>query len=103
QVLDDDARQSFAEDCAVRMLRDDVLVLDTETVRALAVKSVGAHRAPIDDVLTDLRTCSFMTTDPDGGWRFIHRSFQEFFVARRIAATLSTTGPSLLRAELTLE
>jgi hypothetical protein len=103
EVLGDEDRQQFAEDCAVRMLRTDTLTLDSETVHSLADKRFANRRTVIADVITDLRTCSFMTTAADGSWRFIHRSFQEFFVARRIAGGLDDGGASLLRSELTPE
>ena len=32
----------------------------------------------------DTRTCTFLTRDSDGNYRFSHRSFQEFFVAKMI-------------------
>jgi hypothetical protein len=30
----------------------------------------------------DIRTCSFLNRDDDGFYQFVHKSFQEFFVAQ---------------------
>ncbi len=35
----------------------------------------------VERALTDLRTCSFLTVDIDGQYKFIHKSFYEYFVA----------------------
>ncbi|MCD4663860.1 MAG: restriction endonuclease [Bacteroidales bacterium] len=37
----------------------------------------------------DIRTCSFLNSDSIGNYRFIHKSFMEFFVAKRAANFLS--------------
>jgi formylglycine-generating enzyme required for sulfatase activity len=36
----------------------------------------------------DIRTCSFLNRDPEGNYRFVHKSFQEFFVAQWLAPKL---------------
>jgi len=37
----------------------------------------------------DIRTCSFFNRDSEGNYRFMHRSFLEFFVARKIASEIN--------------
>lgn len=36
----------------------------------------------------DIRTCSFFRRDGEGNYRFMHRSFMEFFIAKRIVRDL---------------
>jgi len=36
----------------------------------------------------DIRTCSFLNRDSEGNYRFVHKSFQEFFVAQWLAPRL---------------
>jgi hypothetical protein len=44
--------------------------------------------AEIDYFEHDIRTCSFLNRDPEGNYRFVHKSFQEFFVAQWLAPRL---------------
>ncbi len=43
----------------------------------------------VDYFDNDTRTCSFLNRDSQGNYKFIHRSFMEFFVAKKIAHELS--------------
>lgn len=103
EVLTTSDRMSFAEDCAERMLVDDALELTSDEVTAIAIKQFGSRNLDMHDVLTDLRTCSFLTIRDDGSMRFIHRSFQEFFLARRISHNLGNSQHRLIRRVLTPE
>ena len=42
----------------------------------------------IDYFEHDIRTCSFLSRDPEGNYRFVHKSFGEFFVAQWLAPKL---------------
>jgi formylglycine-generating enzyme required for sulfatase activity len=42
----------------------------------------------IDYFEHDIRTCSFLNRDAEGNYRFVHKSFQEFFVAQWLAPRL---------------
>ncbi|NLA37205.1 MAG: NACHT domain-containing protein, partial [Actinobacteria bacterium] len=65
-VLSPDDRLRFAEECASEMLRLDVLELAPETSRRLAQRILGeSNEYNIDEALTDLRTCSFLTISVD--------------------------------------
>lgn len=43
----------------------------------------------IDYFSHDIQSCSFLTSDMSGDFKFIHRSFMEFFVADRVITKLS--------------
>lgn len=103
EVLNPDSRKAFAEDCAELMRIMDALELTPQNVEHLAEQRFGSTGLGMAEILTDLRTCSFLTIADDGALRFIHRSFQEFFVARRICRSPEGAGLLLLRFELSSE
>lgn len=77
-------RLQFAEECALHMAKFDDLDLPPDQARSLLRRVLKASDRDEDhDLMTDARTCSFLTTSSDGHLRFIHRSYQEFFYARR--------------------
>jgi formylglycine-generating enzyme required for sulfatase activity len=50
----------------------------------------------VDYFDSDIRTCSFLNRDPEGNYRFLHKSFGEFFVAQWLAPKLlDTTAPEM--------
>lgn len=94
--LSADQRREFAEMCASRMNSLETLTLARPEAEELArslpgYKSIRAKALPsvkLEMVMTDLRTCSFLTIGDDGSLRFIHKSFSEFFLASRIRQAL---------------
>ncbi|MBN1342924.1 MAG: TIR domain-containing protein, partial [Phycisphaerae bacterium] len=50
----------------------------------------------VDDIAREVQTASFLRRDHDGNFSFMHRSFGEFFLARRI---LSSLQPSEAKPE----
>lgn len=110
EFLSQDARRSVAERVAVEMLEVRSFECGPARVEELALDELSdasgrtAPGATVPEILTDIRTCSFMTTTPTGSYEFIHRSFQEFFVARRISRQILTGEvPFALRVELPQE
>lgn len=89
-------RRRYAEFCARRMQILGRLELSRAEAEALAdqvtdfrpLTSPASHRTAVDRIMTDLRTCSFLTVDEDGNMRFIHKSFYEFFLASRVREAL---------------
>jgi len=58
--------------------------LQKQTVEKLQAVSLGE----LDRIDADLRTATFLARDGEGNYRFAHTSFQEFFLARHVAAGL---------------
>lgn len=83
-------RRNFAEACAQLMHDNDVLEIDQDQVLQLIRSSAGTANLDEEAVITDLRTCSFLTLSEYGALRFIHKSFQEFFLARHIKTQFDT-------------
>jgi hypothetical protein len=104
ELLTHDERMRFAEECAVHMHDRGVLRLEPDEISGVAAltRPTRSDEDP-EEILTDLRTCSFLTVDDSGALEFIHRSYQEFFYARRIRnqllANLTTRLSDALRWE----
>lgn len=84
-------RMSFAEYCAVWLCEHERSTVDLGAMAGIVRQAVGGRKAADESsaVLTDLRTSSFLTIDEFGGLRFVHRSFQEFFLAQWMSKALA--------------
>jgi hypothetical protein len=103
-LLPYEVRMRFAEECALLMHQRDALRVEPAEVSDVAKRAYPSSKEnDIEEVLTDLRTCSFLTIDEQGGLEFIHRSYQEFFIARRIRHDLGTGSTARLREPLRWE
>jgi hypothetical protein len=91
-------RTAFAIQAALYMQEAGALEVPLGECRRLAQAIVTdpPEGMTSEHVLTDLRTCSFLTTTIDGTLRFVHRSFQEFFVAREIRSLIERDDWHLL-------
>jgi hypothetical protein len=104
ELLSYDERMRFAEECALEMFKGDVLTIAEHELLRLARRVVPNTRdASFDELLTDLRTCSFLTVDGEGGLQFIHRSYQEFFLARLLRRELQEQSTKRLATRLRWE
>jgi hypothetical protein len=85
-------RLAFAQALAWRMYTTDRLVIPSEELSA-AVDEFFSHRFQrdlqrFDKLDNNVRTCSFLARDRFGNFMFAHKSFMEFFVAKRLAADI---------------
>jgi len=82
-------KRLFMQELALEMLRRDESSIHysklPERVRA-HFRLEKAHE--IDYFEHDIRTCSFLNRDGEGNYDFVHKSFQEFFVAQWLAPRL---------------
>ena len=53
-----------------------------------AISATALSQADIEYAAHEVRTAAFLTRDAEGNYGFAHRSFMEFFVARRLARRL---------------
>ncbi len=100
--LSPDARREFAQECAIEMHRQGRTQLTSAQVARLVEES-GSTPQELDEYLTDLRTCSFLTISDSGAMRFVHKSFQEFFLARAIKLLFDESKYGLLESQLPSE
>ncbi|GIF17350.1 WD40 repeat protein [Actinoplanes tereljensis] len=86
-------RLAFAQALAWRMYATDRLFIPYEELSA-AVGEFFAESFPHDPqrlqkLDTNVRTCSFLARDRFGNFMFAHKSFMEFFVAKRLAGSVA--------------
>ena len=63
-------------------------LLRSEHFKPGAVSATTLSQADIEYAAHEVRTAAFLTRDAEGNYGFAHRSFMEFFVARRLAQGL---------------
>ncbi len=92
---------AFMEELARRLWADNRRQIHFEALRGWLQEQMKAKLSAVtlEDfgrADADLRTATFLVRDQDGLYRFAHTSFQEFFLARQIAAGLSTEQADVL-------
>jgi formylglycine-generating enzyme required for sulfatase activity len=79
----------FMQELALEMLRRDQLSIHYSRLPERVREHFRLEKArEIDYFEHDIRTCSFLSRDGEGNYRFVHKSFQEFFVAQWLAPRL---------------
>jgi formylglycine-generating enzyme required for sulfatase activity len=82
-------KRLFMQELALEMLRRDQLSVHYSRLPERVRQHFRLEKAhEIDYFEHDIRTCSFLNRDPEGNYRFVHKSFQEFFVAQWLAPKL---------------
>jgi len=100
-ILSREERRQFAVSVAMLMQERGTLqvpladVLDILSEKFNETGGVDHKAFSPEEIATDFLTCSFLTIDSKQDCRFVHRSFQEFFVARTIQQRLKSTHGSL--------
>ena len=90
-------REDFSEALAMRMLLNGVSRIGFEYLSEIVADLYGPRASQprqIDYFDSELRTCTFLKRDDDGYFRFVHRIFQEFFLARAICRHVTVDGRS---------
>jgi formylglycine-generating enzyme required for sulfatase activity len=92
-----DDKQVFMQQLALEMHRRQELSLHYSRVSERVQEYFHLEKkTEIDYFDYDVRTCSFLNRDPEGNYRFLHRSFGEFFVAQWLAPKLlDGTAPEM--------
>lgn len=85
-------RKDFMEELAWRMYRDNQLSVSyrelTEIILEIVPKTRQWDSEWLDSPDMNVRTCSFLTRNRHGDYQFAHKSFIEFFVAKRLVRRL---------------
>jgi hypothetical protein len=77
------------QELALQMLRRDQLNIHYKQLPDRVRQHFRLEKAhEIDYFEHDIRTCSFLNRDGEGNYHFVHKSFQEFFVAQWLAPKL---------------
>jgi|GEM_PF-4419966 len=94
--LSKNQRSRYVEFLAIQMFDHQTLEVEIDALRKLAsicsddtnlLKEEKQH-VTIEDIVSDIQICSFITRTSDDTFRFVHKSFLEFFVAKFIVAEL---------------
>jgi hypothetical protein len=92
------ARQAFCETLATimhRAQRPSISSGDLDKAIVLALSRFAKDDQHLDELKSDIQTCSFLVRSTDG-FRLAHKSFVEFFVARHVVDILFGRGTSHL-------
>jgi len=82
-------KRLFMQELALEMLRKDGLSIHYSRLPERVRAHFRLEKATeIDYFDNDIRTCSFLNRDGEGNYRFVHKSFGEFFVAQWLAPKL---------------
>jgi formylglycine-generating enzyme required for sulfatase activity len=82
-------KRFFMEELALQMQHTGRWSVHYSRLPAIVQQHFKLERATeIDYFDHDIRTCAFLEQDGEGNYFFVHKSFMEFFVARRLAQEL---------------
>jgi len=107
-LLTSDHRRLFAGELAMEMLRTGELSIHYGRIPARVKAHFRLEKAEeIDYFEADVRTCNFLNRDDAGNYAFAHKSFVEFFCARRLHRLMlqdraTAGGPVLINEEVCL-
>ncbi len=88
QFLSKTQRLAFAETLAYQMFIKDDLEINYGSIISLVKKNKSMFNDitnySIEEIAADLQICTFIRRTEDDMFRFIHKSFMEFFVAKKL-------------------
>jgi WD40 repeat protein/predicted nucleotidyltransferase len=93
-----DIKIRFMEEVAWRLWNTKSFDINLSDLGSWLREYLLRHNYPTDWEIAqiDIRTATFLSRDEEGRYRFIHRSFEEFFLARRIKEGLSNAESEVL-------
>jgi hypothetical protein len=85
-LINRDQKEAFLALLAIQMHFTDSLQIHYRELDVRIKAHFGLQKADeIDHFSHDIRTCSFLNSDDHGNYKFIHKSFMEFLVAREFS------------------
>jgi len=85
-VMDPDEKAVFMAELALHMFLNNIQSVHFSELYQIVLnhfKRTIISKDDADIFSTDARTCSFLNRDESGNYKFIHKSFMEFFVAKQ--------------------
>ena len=92
-ILNEEEREFLMERLACEMFLSKVYKIHYSKLRELVKNEFSQEifqRRELDCFEKDARTCTFLHRDESGNYEFIHRSFMEFFVAKKFAREIES-------------
>jgi len=96
QFLTKEERRQFAEAIAIAMFDKNILDVSYEDLKQVAKsESIILERlnerlpkVTPENIVSDIQICAFVTKTLDDNFKFVHKSFMEFFVARALKSKI---------------
>jgi len=85
-VMDPDEKAVFMAELALYMFLNNIQSVHFTDLHQIVLnhfKRTIISKDDADFFYTDTRTCSFLNRDESGNYKFIHKSFMEYFVAKK--------------------
>jgi uncharacterized protein YjbI with pentapeptide repeats len=85
-VMDPDEKAVFMAELALHMFLNNIQSVHFTDLHQIVLnhfKRTIISKDDADFFSTDTRTCSFLNRDKSGNYKFIHKSFMEYFVAKK--------------------
>lgn len=86
--IDRNERRAVIGLLAFEMFESDVVVLEPTAFSSTVAKYFPRAGEKLEQLTTDIRTCSFLSLDSKNYLRFAHKSFLEYYVAQHMADLL---------------
>jgi NACHT domain len=83
-------RREFAEIIAIGMFESNTLEIDYQNIEKIVINNSQIFEEfkkdflniSIEEIAADIQICTFITRNEEDNFKFIHKSFMEFFMAR---------------------
>lgn len=79
--IEREERRAIIARLAYQMFQTETLTLDSETISSVVGLHFQSEGERLAQLVTDVRTCSFLTVDRYNFLRFAHKSFMEYYTA----------------------
>lgn len=97
-LLNKEDKVVFMEELAFQMyLTDKLSVHYTEIPEKIGQHFKLGEVKQIEYLAHDVMTCSFLNRDEAGNYKFAHKSFMEYFVAKRLVKEIQDNAPSYVK------
>jgi hypothetical protein len=83
-------KREFIALLAYQMFKDGIMVIDHAQFINLIKSKFSPSNVELEKFFTDIRTCSFISRDKYDCFRFVHKSFLEYFAALHLLPELKT-------------
>jgi hypothetical protein len=91
-TVDVKKKEQFIEELALQMWKLNVVSISFNELQETIRRNYQAEIASIGDFYIrdyDIRNASFLNRENDGSYKFMHKSFMEYFVARKLVSSLN--------------
>lgn len=78
----------FMQELSLQMFVEDKNAINYRNLNPTICEFFGVQDTDLDYFAHDIRTCSFLFRIPRDGYTFVHRSFQEYFIAQRLISDI---------------